>query len=439
MSTETVFGVGGAPLSLRVPQRRTTTAHLGVVYPFISDANLGQEGIAFGTTWPASEVWCFDPFVAYRLGHVSSPNMLILGEVGKGKSATVKTLVAREVSLLGRQAFVVDPKGEYEKVSQRLGAGFPIIKFDLAGTTGTRLNPIGTLPGEDPDEAAQRRLITARGMLEVLKGRELTTEQDSILGWALEDLAKERGDFTLFDLDDRLIHPTETMALKGNRSVEWIKEFGSDVQLLVNRLCGAEFAGMFAKSVGTSRLTFGEHGCIIDISALMSSTSQTLIRVVMVAIIGSLQTIFAAGSQDDGTIPRRLFVLDEGWAIAGTVEVAKFLQASFKLSRKWGVANVLVCHSVTDLGAQADTGTAASKMADNLLSSIQTHIVFGTDAKSIPVTTQSLGLSDTEANTIAALGQGVALWRVNGKSAVVRHFLSAAEFRMIDTDSRIIG
>ena len=59
--------------------------------------------------------------------------------------------------------------------------------------------------------------------------------------------------------------------------------------------------------------------------------------------------------------PRRLQVLDEAWALLGTERTSKYLQACWKLSRSYGVANLAIVHRLSDLGSQSDDGTSASK------------------------------------------------------------------------------
>ena len=62
----------------------------------------------------------FDPFELYAAGVVSNPNMVVFGQIGRGKSAFVKTFLWRE-AVFGRRAWVVDPKGEYGDLAAAWG------------------------------------------------------------------------------------------------------------------------------------------------------------------------------------------------------------------------------------------------------------------------------------------------------------------------------
>jgi hypothetical protein len=52
------------------------------------------------------------PFELYRAGVLTNPNMVVFGQIGRGKSAFVKTYLWRQ-AVFGRRAWIVDPKGEY--------------------------------------------------------------------------------------------------------------------------------------------------------------------------------------------------------------------------------------------------------------------------------------------------------------------------------------
>ena len=56
------------------------------------------------------------------MGALTNPNMVVIGQIGRGKSAFVKTYLWR-LAVFGRRAWVVDPKGEYGALGPGLGSG----------------------------------------------------------------------------------------------------------------------------------------------------------------------------------------------------------------------------------------------------------------------------------------------------------------------------
>jgi hypothetical protein len=103
----------------RVPAHQVTTRNLGAAYPFIAEAGLGQRGVVIGDDLLGGS-FVFDPFELYAQGVVSNPNMVVFGQIGRGKSSFVKTFLWRQ-AVFGRRAWVVDPKGEYGDLGRRLG------------------------------------------------------------------------------------------------------------------------------------------------------------------------------------------------------------------------------------------------------------------------------------------------------------------------------
>ena len=141
----------GKPLALRLPFHRGTTDQVSSIYPFQVDDGLGVRGICMGLNTLSGSGWYFDPFALYADRVITNPNMIVLGEVGSGKSSFVKTLMARNVGLLGqrvavpgghrwvgRQVFAVDPKQEYRALAEALG--IPILRLYPGGIN--RINPL---------------------------------------------------------------------------------------------------------------------------------------------------------------------------------------------------------------------------------------------------------------------------------------------------------
>ena len=98
-------------MSAARPAHRVTTRHAQAIYPFTAGGGLGGRGAFIGrdTTGGA---FCFDPWVLYDEGVLDDPNAIVIGKLGQGKSALVKTLLWRML-LFGRRAFVLDVKREY--------------------------------------------------------------------------------------------------------------------------------------------------------------------------------------------------------------------------------------------------------------------------------------------------------------------------------------
>src|SRR5919204_2915477 len=152
----------------RRPAHRVTTAHLQAAYPFISEGGLGSNGVYIGRDVFGGS-FCYDIFSLYGK-EITGPNMLVIGQIGYGKSSLVKTFLFREM-VFGRTAWVIDPKGEYEKLAE-LCQVTPI-RFTAGGAI--RLNPLDPMIGGDG------QLALLRSIGGVMLGRRLGPEEDAAL------------------------------------------------------------------------------------------------------------------------------------------------------------------------------------------------------------------------------------------------------------------
>ena len=83
-------------------------------------------------------------------------------------------------------------------------------------------------------------------------------------------------------------------------------------------------------------------------------------------------------------------------------------------------------------------GTRLARIAEGLLSDAETKVVYAQPADQIPLATQRLGLTATEAAVLPHLGRGQALWKIGTTSALVTHQLTSREAWICDTDARMI-
>ena len=151
------------------PAFEVSTAALEAVYPFqTASPTADRPGIAIGPS-PTGGTFTWDPWTLYRAGELANPNVLILGDVGSGKSALAKTLVWRGLEF-GRGAHILDPKGEYTALAA--AAGVEPIALRPGGTV--HLNPLD--PGEAGHHLApavlfHRNVATIRALLEATLDR----------------------------------------------------------------------------------------------------------------------------------------------------------------------------------------------------------------------------------------------------------------------------
>jgi type IV secretory pathway VirB4 component len=424
---------------LRLSRHRATTAHVCALYPFHATDGLGPRGIYVGEDVSASgAAWCYDPFQLYTDGILTSPNILVLGAIGSGKSSAVKTLLYRSIGLLGspsgqpRWCAILDPKGEYGPLADALG----LTRIDLHPGGTTRLNPLDPGPHTTTlDDLRARRTQTVAALAAAVLGRELRPVEDATLSWVIDTITQPGTPTapTLVDVANLLATPTSEMTARSqfDSSRELAREV-MDVRYGLGKLLDGQLRGMF-DGPSTASTHWGGRGVVIDLSAVHQDPAA--LTVVMIAATSWLQSLLAAPESAD--VPRRVQVLEEIWALLGSERVAKYFQSCQKLARAYGVANISVAHRLADLRAQADDGTTTAKVATGILADTQTQILFRQPADQIPEATQLLGLTSYEARRLPTLPQGRALWRVGTLTAEVQHRLAPAEHAICETNQQM--
>lgn len=426
---------------LRVARHRATTAHLCSAYPFQAAQGLGGRGIYLGTDQLAGGgAFCLDVFELYTRGVISAPNLLIVGQVGSGKSSAVKSFLYRTIGVLRspgggpRWVAVVDPKGEYRPLAEALG--LEVIRLYRGGPT--RLNPLDSGPGASwagIEELIGHRTALVCALIASVLRRDLSPVEDAVVGWAVAEVSQRRGPApTLVEVARVLDEPTAEMTMRARADAAELSRSVDAARFALGKLLDRDLRGMF-DGPSTTRLDWSGRGVVLDLSAVHQDPEA--LTLVMIAATAWLQALLAA--PEGAQVPRRYQVLEECWALLGNERTAKYLQSCYKLSRAYGVANVAVAHRISDLRAQADDGTTAAKVAMGLLGDTDIRVVFRQATDQVAEATSLLDLTATEAALLPRLDRGRALWKVGpSHTSVVQHVIAPREASLCNTDARLV-
>lgn len=412
------------------PPHRATTAHLQSVYPFVSGGGLDSGGPLLGRDLLGGP-FRFDPWELYRLGVITNPNIVVMGQIGRGKSTFVKTFVSRQLAF-GRQAWIVDPKGEYGPLAESFGC-HPVA---LVPGGVTRLNPldvpsraIGKPPTASGIEACVRpRLELTTALLTSSLTRPVTPEERAAVEVAVRRVSKDHERPTLPDLVEAMLAPEPSSVDPLGYDPVSLAASSRAAALELRRMVRGDLAGMFDGPT-TEGLGIDGRLVVIDLSATFSSPALPLIM--------ACATAWLQASLSVEQPVKRLVVLDEAWAILSDLATARWSQATFKLSRALGVSNLVVVHRLSDLRALGDDASKHHKLAEGLLADSETRVCFAQPASEVAATAALVGLNSTESEALAHLPRGVALWKVGDRSYLVEHLVSASEQAMVDTDAAI--
>jgi type IV secretory pathway VirB4 component len=401
------------------PGHRCTTRHAQAIYPFIAAGGLGGRGVFIGRD-SSGGAFCYDPWVLYGNGSLDDPNAIVLGKLGQGKSALVKTVLWRML-LFGRRAFVLDVKREYGPLCDAVG----VRPIALAPGGGVRLNPLASRP----EEHAQLELLRAVAVTAL--GGPLTQAEAAALREALHTVrTRALKEPTLPDIAAVLFAPTANMAARLRTTTERLTADARRAALALQDLCEGPLKGLFDGPT-TPGLDLDAKLLVLDLHAVRDSPA---VGILMACATAWMSALLARMAERPGR-ERLINVADESWKIIQHTGLGEWFQSNFKLARQFGVMNLVVLHKLADLQAAGDAGSRAARIAEGLIADASTRIVYHQDASQISLTRELLGLSRSEAELLSMLSAGQALWRVGSRSFVVQHYRSRMEAAMTDTDT----
>lgn len=402
------------------PAHVATTAHVRALMPFQTQASLGGRGIYLGRD-SSGGAFCYCPFELYQQGVLTGPGMVVLGEIGRGKSALVKSYLYRQIGVFHRHGIVISPKpGEYDQLAAALGGSL----VQLAPGRGVVLNPLAT---KNAHEAAR----AVRAVAAVTLGRALAPAEDAALAAALTTTQLAGSVPTLPRVVDVLLDPPETAWATRWRSRDaWLDE-SRQVALALDRLITGDAKGMFDGET-TPGLDLDAPLVVIDLSSVAESTAVSILTT---AALAWTHTQLKTETESDRQ--QRILVVDEAWRVLANPAAAEALLDTVKHSRAYGIQTIVVTHRIGDLQAAGDHGTRLSRVAEGLLSDAETKVVYAQPPDQLGLIRERLGLTKSEAELLPRLARGEALWKVGTRSFLVAHQLSQPEHAICDTDQRM--
>ena len=407
---------------LRTPMLTVTTRNSVSLYPWQVSPGLPAGGPVLGLDLlAAGGVFHYDPWRLYAAGVITNPNMLVIGQLGTGKSALVKTYLHRQLRA-GRWVGVLDPKGEY----QPLAAHARLAHLALRPGGSDRLNPLDPPAGQaDPAGITRHRATVAHTLAACGLGRALTAEERAGITTAVATLPLHA---VLADLISRLFDPDSTMSTALATTPERLADAVRPAALELGRLLDGDLAGLLDGPT-TIRDTDATRGLVVDLSAVFGTDA---LPPVMAGVAGWLtrQISRPAG-------PPRILALDEAWALLAQPATTGWLQTTAKLARSHGVQLILITHRISDLSAQADAGSVAEKQAAGLLADTGTQVIHYQSTGERDAAARLLGLTAAETDGICQLPAHRALWRIGGRTALVDHVLAPGDNQLVDTNQRM--
>ncbi len=420
---------------MKMQNHRASGRHIGSIYPFGHDLPLLDYGTYIGDNIFGNP-FLFDPFELYRKQLITNPNMVILGQIGRGKSAFIKSFVARQIAF-GRTAWIIDPKGEYQSLCKAFG----VTPITLKKNGPIRINPISEeslfkKEGQSwrgSDSGIVVAIIEARLKRE-LSPLEMTVIQ-LVIRYAKDN---EPNKFSIDRLAKLFINFQPAMAYELSADFELLYEKSRQMAYCFNLVVNSELFGLFStdrSKRNTDIQAFTQTPIVvIDLSEFFNSTS---LDIVMACTISWMQSFIANKKVNN----KWYFVIDEAWAVLNNFATRNWLQRLWKLSRAYGLSNIAVFHRLSDLSHVNFSGdnfeSGFSDSSQGLISDSETKIIFSQPQSELELLKQTLKLNSTELEILPKLTRAHALWKVSEKSFLIRHRISEFEKDIVDTDQQL--
>jgi hypothetical protein len=303
----------------------------------------------------------------------------------------------------------------------------------LGGGLPARLNPLddGPRPSGLDDEGWRRAVADRRrGLLGSLAqsalGRPLVPTEHTALDVALRSVVAGATTPVLPMVVEALFAPCDP---EPGASVPELICDGREVGHALRRLVHGDLAGLFD---GPSTVRFDPTLPMVSLDLSCISGSDQLIALVMTCASAWME---AALADPDGG--RRWVIYDEAWRLLAQPALLARMQSQWKLSRAFGIANLMVIHRLSDLDAVGAADSEARALALGLLADCSTKIIYAQEECESAKTAAALGLSVTEQQELPGLTRGEGLWRVGQRSFVVRHICTPGELTLFDTNARM--
>lgn len=355
--------------------RNMDTTSLSTTFPFASAQLTQDRGILYGVNQQNGSLIIFDRFT------LENANEVVFGKSGSGKSYLIKLEVMRN-ALFGTDIIIIDPEGEYEDLTKRVGGEY----ISFKPSHPIRINPFD-LSGlyEEGENELGLKILSLHGLLKIIVG-ELSASEDAILDRALLETYKRKGITT--DPKTQTNEPPimdDLYNTLGGMSEEEAKSLA----LRMEKFTKGSLSGIFDEQ---SNFNIKSKLTVFSLKEL-----EEELRAVAMHII--LDYVWTKVRKD---LKKRLLIIDEAWYIMKYKDSASFVYGVAKRARKYFLSLTTATQDVFDF-LSTDYGKA-------VLSNSSLQILLKQSTSEIDLVSQIFYLSQGEKELLLSAGVGEGLF-----------------------------
>lgn len=412
--------------------RNFNSGALTACFPFYNSEITHENGVFLGVntaTWTPVLVDFYDRKI------LNNSNITVLGQAGTGKTFFVSLLTLRS-TLRGVRSVIIDPEGEYKKLTDAVGGSH----IYLAPDSNECINPFDIeeedivdadgFPTGQKEVSINNKVSDILNLLEVMAGG-LTSGQRSTCSTLLQQLYYDKNiskdPKSLYVTDPYFDPKTKVFYHNGmkkqmptfsdfHRKVEEyaIKNNDIEMQDLAKSLLMFKKGGiydMFDCYTSESLANFKNAPIVtFDVSRL----EENILRPIGMYV--ALSWTWEKFVKKNPQIKKRI-VCDEAWMLvsknmAGSEYTAQFLENAARRIRKRNGGLLVASQNFTEF-ARSVQGEAVLKQA-------VTNIFLGQDSTDVDALQETFKLSDGEKNFLMVAKRGEMLIKLHNESATVQ-------------------
>lgn len=444
-------GHGFDATPFRLDLARTSTITAAHAYPFLAQPGLADEGTYIGQNLKSGAAFTCDPWVLYRAGIITNPNVVFAGDVGTGKTNGIAALTLRSLPF-GRRVAAIDVKPDWTRFARAYGGQ----SLSVGPTSSVVLNPLDITPyleyrgparfndnNEEIDPLTTARAQQGgllRALVELVLGRPLDAGrfEGSALIAALTQANEHRNHRPILsDVLDALNAPERAVWDELNISKDEYLHAASAARGALHELLMGVTGQMFN---GQSTVAFDRDKRVVamDLYELIND-DVNLPR----AYTCGAAWMEAALFNSPGV--RWWSVYDEAAIVfqkAGASAISR-LQTNFRLARALGISNVIGLHNFSDAAAAGDDASGAVKQAKQLAALAGIAVIGKTKTEELDLTVASVGLNDTQRDIINSADRGEFLFRIDSTRGALAYqvqiMLHPLERELWNTTQAMVG
>lgn len=404
--------------------RNFNSGALTACFPFYNSEVSHKTGVFCGVNLATMTPVLID---FYDRNVLNNSNLTVFGQAGSGKTFFVSLLTLRS-ALKGIRTVIIDPEGEYKKLTKAVGGRHIYIAPD----SDTHINPFDLEEEELEDGTKEvnikNKVADVLNLIGVMAGG-LTPEQKSIVSHVITELYEERG----FNEDPKSLYVTEpyfdeeTGEFYHDGRKKKMPTF-SDFHEKLEELANKENDFELKKLVNALRMF--KKGGVYDmfdchtspdlqdfknspiVTFNISSLEESVLRPIGMYI--ALSWIWEKFVKKNPEIKKRI-VCDEAWMLvnknmAGHVYTSAFLENAARRIRKRNGGLLVASQNFIEF--------ANNQQGKAVLTNAVVNIFLRQDATDIDAVQHTFKLSDGERNFLLSAKRGELLIKMNGESSV---------------------